>query len=223
MIKALFYKEWLKIRWSALIMLALFILTLIKIAMDISYSIRFMNANQYWYSIIFLRAIFYADLTYLPALTGLVVGITQFGPEINSNRLKLTLHLPLAENAILLSMLFFGSLVLLIIFLGVVIILSVIVLSFMPIEVLQSVFKTIPVWFIAGFVVYWAVAVIFVEPIWLKRIFLILFSLTFVDIYLYNYDYNLYAVSIPWFILLAFLWLLPVLYTGYRYRKGVMR
>jgi len=223
MIKALFYKEWLKVRWSALIMLALFVLTLIKIAMDISYSIRFMDANQYWYSISFLRTIFYADLTYLPALAGLVIGITQFGPEINSNRLKLTLHLPLTENTILFSMLFFGSVILLLIFLITVLLLSIIVLSFMPGEVLISIFKTIPSWFIAGFIMYWSVSVVFVEPIWLKRVFLILFGLTFIDMYLHNNDFNLYAVSIHWFFLLALLWVIPILYTGYRYRKGVMR
>ena len=108
MIRALFFKEWLKIRWAVLAMLGLFLLAVVIIALNLSYDLRVRNANGYWYNVIIRQMIFYNLLAYIPSLAGIVIGITQFYPELSARRLKLTLHLPLPENKILFTMISFG-------------------------------------------------------------------------------------------------------------------
>ena len=52
MLKALIFKEWLKIRWAGLTMLAVFFLAAAKTALNMSYGIRILGANNFWGEII---------------------------------------------------------------------------------------------------------------------------------------------------------------------------
>ena len=221
MVKALFYKEWLKTRWAFLIISVVFIIDIIKIALNISYGIRFMDANSYWYSITILGSILYHDLNYLPVLAGIVIGAFQFTPEISADRLKLTLHLPMNENGILLSMVSNGLLALIITFSLTYLLLISVVLYFFPLQILQSVIITTLPWFLAGFAGYLATCMIFLEPTWLKRVLLILFSAGYLDMLLSNTIYNQYAHSIWIFILITLLFITAIFYPALRFRKGV--
>ncbi len=221
MIKALFYKEWLKIRSATFILALIYIVIILKISLESSYQIRFLNANMYWYKIIILGNIFFSDLKFYPALMGLVIAFTQYMPEINASRLKLTLHLPLKENVILISMVGFGSLILLglnILGLG---LFSLITITIFPWEFLLNAWITLCPWLLAGFTMYWAAAAIFVEPIWLKRIFLIIFSVGYLSFYYYSEIYSQYEQSLLWFLIIALFFSIMILYTGQRFRRGV--
>lgn len=223
MVKALFYKEWLKIRWAFLIIGAVFILDLIKIALNISYGIRFMEANNYWYQITIMGSIFYMDLNILPVFAGIVIAAFQYAPEISADRLKLTLHLPLPENRILLSMVSGGLLALILIFLVAYILLIIIILYFFPVQILQSALLTTLPWFLAGFTVYLATSTIFLEPIWFKRVILILISISYVDMLLFKSIYNQYEYSIWAFIVITLLFITTIFYPALRFRKGVRK
>jgi len=222
MVKALLFKEWLKVQWAVTIMLAVFILIDVKIALNVAYGIRFYEANVYWNEVIIRGYLFYADIMYVPLLAGIVIAFTQFFPEINESRLKLTLHLPVAENSIFLYMVLFGTIILSAIFIVAIIILSFISLYFFPVQVLNSMFLTSSIWFLAGLAGYWAAAAIFIEPIWLKRIILIIISFGFVDSYLQGSNFNQYQYSWYWFLLLSLCMSTALIYTGHRFRKGVM-
>jgi len=223
MTKALFYKEWLKIRWAFLIIGTLFILDIIKIALNISYDIRFIGANNYWYQITIMGHLFYTDLNYLPLLAGIALAAFQFAPEIAADRLKLTLHLPLKENNILLTMVGLGILFLFFTFLITYVLFASVILHFFPMEILASVSITCLPWFLAGINGYLATALIFVEPVWLKRIVLGIITLSYVDMFLYNLKYNQYTFSIDIFIFMTILLVITILYPGQRFRKGVRK
>lgn len=221
MIKALIYKEWLKVRSAVYILIAIYIAIDIKIALEISYQIRFAEANNYWYQVIVMGKLFFKDLVFYPALVGLVIAFAQFMPEISASRLKLTLHLPLKENFILLFMVGFGASILILInFIGLGIF-SIITFRIFPWELLLHTWITIYPWLLAGFAIYWAGAAIFVEPIWLKRIFLIVFSIGYLFFLFYNSSFSMYLHSWYWFTLTTILLITSILYTGQRFRRGV--
>ncbi|RLD15013.1 hypothetical protein DRI50_04595 [candidate division KSB1 bacterium] len=223
MVRALFFKEWLKIRWAYWTMALLMLLALIKIGLNLSYYIRILEAKNFWYQVIILGGVFFQDFVYLPALIGLVVGFNQFMPEINADRLKLTLHLPMKENAILLYMVGYGTLMLFLLYLGTYILASGLIAFFFPYEVVKAAWVTMAPWFLAGFVVYWVTSAVFVERIWLKRIIIIIIAVLFTGNLLYHYAFEIYRYSIGYFFILALLWSISILYTGYRFKKGVLK
>ncbi len=223
MVKALFFKEWLKIKWAYWTMALLTFLVLIKIGLNLSYYMRILEAKTFWYQVIIMGGMFFQDFVYLPALIGLVIGFTQFMPEISADRLKLTLHLPMKENAILLYMIGYGTLMLLILFAGTYLLFSIMVAYFFPFQVVKAVWVSMAPWFLAGFVVYWVTSAVFVERIWLKRIIIIVIAVLFTETLLYHTAYEIYRYSIGYFFILALLWSIGILYTGYRFKKGVLK
>ncbi len=198
-------------------------LILIKIGLNLSYYIRILQANAFWYQVIVMGGMFFQNFVYLPSLIGLVIGFTQFMPEINSDRLKLTLHLPMKENAILLYMVGYGTVMLFLLFLSTYLLFSLLVAYFFPFQLVKAVWVTLAPWFLAGFVVYWATSAIFVERIWLKRIIIIIIAALFVQTLLYSSTYEIYRYSIGYFFIFSVLWSIAILYTGYRFKKGVMK
>jgi len=102
MFKSLIFKEWLKIRWASAAVFLVFLLMLGYIYINTAYYMRFIEPTGMWYNVVIRGMIFYGGLyIYLPLFAGILIGITQFVPEIIANRLKLTLHLPMKENTIL--------------------------------------------------------------------------------------------------------------------------
>ena len=223
MFKSVFFKEWLKIRWAAAGVLIAFLLMLAYIYLNTSYYMRFIEPNGMWYNVVIRGMIFYGDLfIYLPLFAGILIGTTQFVPEISANRLKLTLHLPMKENVMLLTMLSIGTAVLLIVYIISYIILAIISTNFFPVEVLWSLIITSLPWFLAGLIAYWAVAMISIEILWLVRVALLVVFFGFVNLLFYLDTYNTYANSIVIFILLSIFFAFQTFLSAYRFRKGVL-
>ncbi len=223
MYKALFYKEWLKTRWAIIISAGILLLALIKMVLEISYSIRLIDANNMWNQIVMLGYMYYGDLLYLPTFIGLAIAITQFMPEISDNKLKLTLHLPMPENTILLSMLFYGIVNIFILFIGAEGLLLLLSAQFFPAQINISALVTTMPWFLAGMVTYLATATIFVEPRWPKRIIMGVFFLLFVETLLNQSLHDIYTRSLIYFVIISLLFSISILYTAQRFRKGVLK
>ncbi len=223
MYKALFYKEWLKTRWAIIISAAFLLLVLIKMVLEISYSIRLMDANNMWNQIVMLGYMYYGDLLYLPTLIGLAIAITQFVPELSENKLKLTLHLPMPENTILLTMLLYGMLNLFVLFITAESLLLLLSAQFFPAQINMSALMTTMPWFLAGLVAYLATATIFVEPRWPKRIIMAVFFLLFVDTLLNHSLHDTYTRSFVFFVIISLLFSISILYSAQRFRKGVLK
>jgi hypothetical protein len=223
MIKSVFFKEWLKIRWAAAGVLVAFLLMLGYIYLNTSYYMRFMEPNGMWYDVVIRGLIFYGDLyIYLPLFAGILIGTTQFVPEISASRLKLTLHLPMRENMMLLTMLFIGTAVMLIIFLISYIILSIIATLFFPVEVLWSLIITSLPWYLAGLIAYWAVAMISIEILWLVRVALLIVFFGFTNLLFYLSTFNTYENSIVIYLILSMFFAFQIFLSAYRFRKGVL-
>lgn len=222
MIKALIYKEWLKIRWILLASMAVFLIEFLHIAMTTGYNMRNAGAEQVFYYFTIRQMIFYGGiLVYIPGLAGIVLAFGQYLPEISASRLKLTLHLPLKENKILIYMNLIGTISLLIIFMLMYFVFSMIVLYFFPAEILISAIKTSLPWFLVGLFAYWATTVVLIEAVWIRRILYIPFVLFFMNLIVDTQTINVFQNIIVWLFLVAIIFATFILYSGWRYRKGV--
>ncbi len=223
MLKALIFKEWLKIRWAGLTMLAVFFLAAAKTALNMSYGIRILGANNFWGEIILKNIPFFNDYLYLPVLTGIVIGVAQFFPEITDNRLKLTLHLPLKENNILLYMTFLGAFAVLSISAISLFIMGLITITYFPAEMLNAMLQTSYPWVLAGLVGYFGTITVFVEPIWFKRIFFILIFISYIQALLEPNNLNYFQHAFPQFTIVTLFFSIAILFSGHRFRKGVLK
>ncbi len=221
MFSPIYYKEWLKLRWAFLIVLGFALLMDLNIYLNLSHDIIFIEPKSYLYNVIFRGIKFYSGIQYLPLLSGIVLAIVQFYPEMHSDRLKLTFHLPVNENRVLLQMVSLGAFLQFIISLVLVLVLMLITGKFFPGEVVSSVVLTVLPWVLAGFVGYFATAMILIEPIWKVRIILMLIFYGFIGFFYFDFFYNTYARSWPYFLLLTLAHSVFILYSGYRFRRGV--
>jgi hypothetical protein len=219
MFKALAFKEWLKIRWTFLGLAAVSFAMIVYIFMDISHGIELNGAMNYWGYIIYRKIPLAYDISYLPFITGVIIALVQFYPEINEGRLKLTLHLPVKENKILFLMVAFGG--------GLFILLSAInlllvwvfSLSYFPSEVAgYAVWEVIPS-YLAGIIAYLAVASIMVEPLWNRRIPQIIFCAGLISVPLASGDYS--PLFILFFILTGVMMIFNIFLSGFYFKRGI--
>jgi hypothetical protein len=220
--KSIVYKEWLKIRWFLIGFTILAMLGLGYMFLKLEHGFAFSGGKNVWYNILFLGIQFFSYFKFIPLLGGIIIGVTQYFPETVNSRIKLTFHLPLDENKVLLMMhifgiasLFFSYLILLV---ALVSLSSIYFPSQMIIESVVSVFP----WFLAGFVAYFFVALIVLEPVWIYRVFYTLVAGFFVTIYLKSPMIAAYGPAIPGLLVLTILLSVALLFSAYRFRKGEM-
>jgi len=225
MIKSLLYKEWLKVRWSYIGLVLINLIVAVNICVSLYNDFKFYKANQIYDDVLSWAYIFYIDLMYIPLATGLLLGVVQFFPEINSSRLKLTLHLPMSEAKSLLTMQFYGLSLLLILFIVDAVIVSLLTSSYFPSEVVNSFLIVSLPWFLAGLTAYIFISLIFVEPSWSRRILLAVVGFGFVNVLFINMIAMgleaIFSKSYFYFILITVLLTPIILLSGYNYKKGI--
>ncbi len=220
MFLSLSYKEWLKTRWIILAAAVVGIVSVLTIFLNLGAISEFNDANAIWNYVIFKKYLFYGDFIYIPVLIGLALAISQFYPEVNNFRLKLTLHLPFKENQLLFYMLGYGTIILFLLELIFVILLTIVSAHFFPSEILLSEIKTILPWLFAGFVSYFFIAAAMVDPLWRRRTILILFGYAVTSYYLFADGYENYNNSLHWFLLIAVLEFSLIFLSGFRFKRG---
>lgn len=170
MYKSIFYKEWIKTRYMVMLLYIVFAAFITYVFMKASQGIKISGAINFIELIIQKDVLLITYLKYLPLLAGIVLAIVQFVPEMQNKRLKLTLHLPFGEARILNSMLVYGLLVMLAIFIPAVIALVLgLSVSFPHEVVMQNFWAGLP-WFLAGLAGYFLTAWICFEPTWRQRV-----------------------------------------------------
>jgi hypothetical protein len=219
MYSALLYKEWLKIRWAFFGMALLSLLALTYIALNLAYYVEFMTAKGFWGNVILLGFPFFSEIEYIPLLSGIVIAIVQFSPEMNLSRLKLTLHLPVEENKLLMQMISFGFMLLVLLFVLITLLLWIIVGIYLPVEVVIFVLNSLFPWLMVGLTAYFLTAAIIIEPVWARRLILVPFTLGFLDLF-FN-AVNPHAQLTVFFIFSGLLTSTLILFSGYHFKRGI--
>ncbi len=183
MTKAILAKEILKTRrafWCSLGLTAFFTIYAI---LGINRVITTHGVEHVWLIMLMKDQTFTDSIKYVPLLCGLLVGLAQMMPEMQQNRLKLTLHLPCPQNRLLMTMLATGfgelTVIYLIQFVAIGVYYSRIIAPEMTCYVL---FNTLP-WYLAGYTAYFFSAAVCLEGKWKRRMILALIAAGVVTLY----------------------------------------
>ena len=221
MLKAILYKEWIKLRWAVIVIAALTVLSLAYSIATINYYVEFQGAFQNWMYVIgknlLLKNIVFVKV--LPLITGLAFALIQFVPEMTNKRMRLSYHLPISEKKLLISSTGFGYMFLLaeiiFLFFGLWLVISMTY----PTEVVHKVLMTTIPWFLGGSAIYFMTAFIILEPTWIYRIIYVVVAYGLIELNFrastYDQYQNLWAL-----ILIVAVMPLTVMFAGHRFRRG---
>lgn len=208
MLKALFYKEWIKTRWYLLVaFIALMGVTLYSL-LFIHRAIDTKGVDHLWQVILTRDVIFVQLIQYIPLAIALLLALVQFVPEMYHKCLKLTLHLPYSTSRVIYSMLSWGFLFLITSYA-----LSYFTLYFtlsasFAIEILHHILYTMLPWYIAGIATYFLFAAICLEPTWKRRLLYFVLTLLLLRIFFLSPQPQAYTAFLsllfPYSLLLSF-------------------
>ncbi|PID77343.1 MAG: hypothetical protein CSB24_02010 [Deltaproteobacteria bacterium] len=164
MIRAILFKEYCKIHrgWLALFLLHLALLAYIFI--DTRQLFVADKAEMVWYQLLHLGQIYYEPFKYLPVISGIIISLIQYLPEMRDERLRLSLHLPIAAHRLIFAHLTAGILAIALLLLPDLLILTAISRIYFPPEICLLTLKTVTPWVLAGFASYLGGALTILEP-----------------------------------------------------------
>ncbi len=218
--KAIYYKEWIKVQlyvWvAALAWIGFTAFVLLGIRHDITYT----GAEFLWLSIMDYNQILIAALRPLPVILAFGLALVQFVPEMHEKRLKLTLHLPVGQNKIILQMLSSGLLLLAVFFLVQIGSVWLYLRNILANELVQLIIGTALPWYMAGAMVYLMTAWIVIEPTWSRRIFNALLAVGILHLLFYSKIPCAYAPMTWWIAIWLVAMLALPLYSADRFKRG---
>lgn len=220
MVKAIFYKEWIKTRWFLLGAILILWAFAAFAMLNIDKMIDVNGAQPVWEFILSKDATFLSMLTYIPLLLGVLLGVFQYVPEMQRKCLKLTLHLPFATNRMMFCMVFYGLAVLLVVYIPAILTILLGLNSFFASEMTMHMILSLTAPLLAGFLGYVFASWITLEPTWKMRILNILISAIIIKI-LFMGDYpEAYDAFSPIIIIFTLLSTTLVLLSVSRFKEG---
>ncbi len=221
MYKSLAYKEWLKVRWFFIGALLIETVFLFSLFINLRALLEFNAARDIWNSIVVKKYVYFNQIKFIPLILGFMIAVAQFYTEIQDSKLKLTLHLPLKENSSLLFMVGYGFILLLILFSFLVIALIIGSSVVFPAEIVKAMLLTIGPWLLAGFTVYFVVANLFIEPLWItRRAVILIVGAEFISLLLLSKGYAAYKNILFPLTIITMIFGYIILLAGFRFKRG---
>lgn len=198
MLNAILYKEWIKLRWYAL--LAVLVTTGVTawclLRMDRAIALR--GAGHIWEVMVLKNAVFIDHLQFVPLLAGVLAALVQFVPEMQRKCLKLTLHLPCPQQRMVFTMLAAGVSVLI----GCFAVNFLLMLGWLgivlPAELTRNVLSVATPWYLAGLAGYLLTAWVCLEPTWRVRVGELLVGALIVRVCYLSAVPHAYDGFLPW-------------------------
>lgn len=219
-LKHLIYKEWLKTKWFASIAMLLNLGVVIYIFVSLRSSFISTGGVAYLSSLMTYKTQFFSLYRYIPLAVALLIGLSQFVPEVTEKRIKLALHLPLNNLRIIYTMVLYGFVLLLAIILPGILIFTGLISIYLPAEITVPILQTMCPWVLGGFCAYFLIAMIALEPIWKFRFLYILVSYEVLGLFLRHFSIGNAATLLPVLCLITCLSSIAPIYTSYRFNKG---
>lgn len=221
MTKAIFYKEWIKLRWLLAGLAAIFAAVVPYLVLSLHSKFRFAGKAHLWAVIAEKDVNMISQLQYLPLLAGLLLGLFQFVPEMNKKSFKLTLHLPHPEKLTVIKMMLFGFGSLTAIFvLTAGVLLALLGLSLPPTVIGAWLMASLP-WFLAGLTAYLLAVWVCIEPSWKQRAINILLAGALLSVFLHTASSFGYMYFTPALAASCLLSMLFPFYSVFRFKEGV--
>lgn len=204
MIKAILYKEWIKTRYLFLLAAVILAAFTAYCQLRIGKVVSLRGATHLWEILLSRDNTFYESMRYVPLFSGVLLALFQLVPEMQQNRLKLCLHLPLPQNKIIGIMLGFGVSLLLALFVVTYLIIFLYLNPILAPELISRVMLTMLPWYVAGIAGYAFVAFAVLEPTWRRRLLNVLAGAAFIQIFYLSSYAEAYNQVIVWLLIIAF-------------------
>lgn len=220
MIKAIFYKEWIKTRWYFLLMAIIFISITVYDLLNINRIITFKGANHLWAILLTRDNIFIEQISCLPLLCGITLAAAQYVPEMIQKRLKMTLHLPYPQYRMVWGMLSVGIIELSVVFLLQYLIIYAYMQTILPGELISRILLTALPWFVCGLNAYLFSSAICLEPAWKMRLLNLLVMAGITRLYFLQNTPEAYNGFLLWLLPAALPVITIVLRSVIRFKEG---
>ncbi len=221
MIRAIFFKEWIKCRKLFMLLLLISIALVAYLFINNANLLRTSGAIALWgqiaeggYSLFPL----YIKM-FLP-LAALSISIAQYSPEMINKRFKLTLHLPHSEFKIVGAMQLFALSLIGVIYATVLLPSYIYFSAFYPLELLRAMYLSLVPYLLVGVACYFFSQWVIVEPIWRYRVIYLFVAL--ISLWIYTLDTMLGAMTpaIPSLLLIVGASIVASYYSVMRFKDG---
>ena len=219
--KSIIYKEWIKTRSIIAVIVCVFLGVGIYSFISINQNIRLVGIVGVWEDTIQKDPVIFGYFQYLPLFAGILLAIAQYIPELQSKRLKLTLHLPLNENGIMMTMLLYGIIVIALLLIVTIPVLLLGLSRSYPSEIVFSALHQLVPWFFAGLAAYTITAWVCLDPQWKQRIFNIIPGLFFLSFFLLSAKSRAFCPFMPFLIVAIIVSFFFSFYSTARFKEGV--
>jgi hypothetical protein len=218
MLRSIFFKEYLKIRWPYLTIVALNGLLMAYIWVETRHLFVMDHAEIVWYRVLHLGQIHYDPLKYAPAVTGLLLACIQYLPEMVGERLRLSLHLPVSPHSLVVAHIVVGlTAVTLVIGMNLAF-LARITARYFPSEAVANAFLTALPWALSGLAAYLGVTLSLLEPSFKGKLFNAALAAGVVGFFLYPAEPGGYRYALVFLWVPVLLMVPAVLLPAYRFR-----
>ncbi|MEY6431732.1 hypothetical protein ABC977_04840 [Thioalkalicoccus limnaeus] len=220
--RALLFKEWIKLRpWLALLVVG-HLTFAVWFFLSMRQEFRVEHAEIIFHQASRIGRLFYDDLRYVPLVTGALLGVAQFLPEVSRGRLRLAMHLPVPLGALMAGHLALGLAALLVLLAFDLGALAVTVGVFFPAPFVASAVATALPWMLAGVAAYLGAALVLLEPVrWRQALNLVVVGGVIWLCHLSN-AYGAYDLALPGLVLLTVLIAPAALLAAARFRDGAV-
>ena len=218
MLWSVFFKEYLKIRRSWLVLLVLNGLLMAYIAIDTRHLFVMNHAEMVWYRVLHLGRMHYHHLKYAPLVTGLLLACIQYLPEMTGERLRLALHLPVSPHRLILAHILVGLAAA-----GIIIVLDLTALAlitarYFPAEAVATTLTSAIPWGMAGVAAYLGVTLGLLEPAFRLKLFNLAIAAGVGGLFFYPADPGGYLRLLPLLCVPVLLMIPAVLLPAYHFR-----
>ena len=220
MFKALVYKEWIKLRLYWTLMFLAHLLFCVHLCLQLRHAFKLHDALAVWNNWAFKGYLFFKPAKNIPLLLGVVLGCLQFFPEILNKKLRLVLHLPLAEDRAVAVHLLAGLFLFTLALLPGLVLLAVCSASYFPWEFLLNFWFIYLPWFLGGYAAYLLTVFTLVEPTWRLRVTCLLLSAALLKLFYLDSFYDGWHRVLPGMVLLTVALVLLPLLSSNRFSKG---
>jgi hypothetical protein len=221
MTKAIFYKEWIKLRWLLAGLAGVFVAIVPYLVLSLHSKFRFAGKAHLWAVIAEKDVNMISQLQYLPLVAGLMLGLFQFIPEMNKKSFKLTLHLPHPEKLTVIKMMLFGFVSLSGIFVTTGGLLLALMRFSLPTAIIGAWLIAGLPWYLAGLTAYLLAAWVCIEPSWKQRAINAIVSGALLAVFLRTSGSFGYMYFTPGLVAVCLLVILFPFYSVFRFKEGV--
>lgn len=220
MLKAIFYKEWLKLRlfWGLAFIVHAGLIAYLLLALRST--LLASGVVETWATMIGRDVLMVDRLMYLPLITGVCIALCQWLPEMQVKRIRLTLHLPIDYTMSIGAMLLSSMTGLCLLFALDAAALAIVEQLWLPRELVFRTLITCLPWFIGGLLGYSVTSWCLLEPQWRIRCLDLLIGAPLVALCFLTAQPACYSAMLPWLILALIATACLPFYAIYRFKLG---